>query len=91
MQKPRRFKSLKDRLALYAKEVREKAANLPPGAERDVLLKKARQADDASAANDWANTQGQRPSSFTKRDNQSSADDRPTTGRSPTRDNSKAT
>ena len=70
MHKPRRFKTLKDRLALYAREVREKAASLPPGAEKDVLLKKARQADDASAANDWANTQGQRPSS-PKRNNQS--------------------
>lgn len=91
MQKPRRFKTLKDRLALYAKEVREKAASLPPGVERDVLLKKARQADDASAVNDWANAQGQRPPTFPKRDNQSSADDRQTAGRSPTRDNSETT
>ena len=88
MQKSRRFKTLKDRLALYAREVREKAASLPPGVERDVLLKKARQADDASAANDWANTQGQRPSSLPKRDNQSSPEDRRATG--PSRDTSEA-
>jgi hypothetical protein len=91
MQKPRRFKTLKDRLALYAKEVREKAASLPPGAERDVLLRKARQANDASAANDWANTQGQRTSSLPKRDNQSSAEDRRAPGRSPTPDDSETT
>jgi hypothetical protein len=50
--RPRRqFLSLNDRLALYAKEVRKKAACLPPGTEKDALLEKARQADDASAAN----------------------------------------
>lgn len=45
----RRFLSLPDRLALYAEEMRKKAARLPPGAERDLLLKKARQAAGASA------------------------------------------
>jgi hypothetical protein len=39
---------LKDRLVLYANEVRERAARLPPGIERDALLKKALQADAAA-------------------------------------------
>ncbi len=46
----RQFLSLKDRLALYAKEVRSKAARLPPGIEREALLEKARQADEAATA-----------------------------------------
>jgi hypothetical protein len=42
---------LRDRLVLFAKDTRERAAGLPPGIERDELLRKARQADTAS--NDW--------------------------------------
>lgn len=52
----RRFKqttSLRDRLASFAKEAREKASQLPLGPERDDLLKKARQADTASHLEDW--------------------------------------
>jgi hypothetical protein len=56
----RRFLSLKDRLALYAEEVRKKAAHLPPGTERELLLKKANQAASASAVDDSADAQGQR-------------------------------
>jgi len=61
MQKRRRFKqqlSLQDRLAMWAKDLREQAAALPPGPERDELLKKARQADTASHLEDWANSPG---------------------------------
>jgi hypothetical protein len=50
----RRFLSLKDRLALYAEEMRKKAARLPLGADRDLLLKKASQAAGASAVGDAA-------------------------------------
>jgi hypothetical protein len=60
----RRFKnvlSFPDRLYAWAKEVREKADKLPPGAERDELLKKARQADTASHLDDWANSPGLQP------------------------------
>lgn len=51
MQKRRRFKqstSLQDRLASFAKQVSDQASNLPPGPDRDVLLRKARQAENAS-------------------------------------------
>jgi hypothetical protein len=57
----RRFKqrlSLQDRLSIWANQVREQAAKLPPGVEKDTLLKKARQADTASELNDWANPAG---------------------------------
>jgi hypothetical protein len=40
--------SLKDRLTAFANEAREKALLLPPGIEKDDLLRKARQADTAS-------------------------------------------
>jgi hypothetical protein len=53
-QRAKRFLTLKDRLILYAGEVREKAALLPPGVERDALLERARQADAASGAQEWA-------------------------------------
>jgi hypothetical protein len=39
---------LQDRLASFAKDIRERAASLPPGNERDELLRKAGQADFAS-------------------------------------------
>jgi len=42
---------LRDRLALFAKDTRERAASLPPG---DELLRKAHRADTVSA--DWANS-----------------------------------
>jgi hypothetical protein len=54
MVKRRRFKqqlSLQDRLASFAKTAREVAALLPPGAEKDELLRKASRADTA----DWLN------------------------------------
>jgi hypothetical protein len=59
MQKRRRFKQstlLKEQLTSFAQEARDQVANLSPCAERDVLLKKARQADTASHLEDWANS-----------------------------------
>jgi len=53
--------SLKERLASFAKEVRVKASRLPPGAERDTLLKKASQADTAAHLEEWANSPGLQP------------------------------
>jgi hypothetical protein len=57
----RRFKqniSLQDRLTAWSKEVRDQADQLPPGPERDDLLKRARQADTAAHLDDWANSAG---------------------------------
>ena len=62
--KRRRFKqtlSLQDRLAAWATEVREQADALPPGPERDALLKKVSRADAASHLQDWANSPGLQP------------------------------
>jgi hypothetical protein len=52
MKSRRRFKqnlSLQDRLIAWSKEVREQAALLPPGPDRDVMLKRASQADTSAA------------------------------------------
>ena len=64
MQKRRRYKqtqSFQDRLALFAQDARERAADLPPGAQQDDLLRKARQADTASRLDAWANSTGLQP------------------------------
>ncbi len=60
----RRFKQetpLQTRLAKFAEQMREKAASLVPGPERDDVLRRARQADAASHAEDWANSPGLQP------------------------------
>jgi hypothetical protein len=48
--------SLQDRIIAWAKEVREQAAMLPPGPDRDMLLKKVRQAETALHLENWANS-----------------------------------
>ncbi len=61
MQHRRRFKqqvSLQDRIAEWAASVREEANTLPPGPDRDQLLKKLRQAETAMHLEDWANSPG---------------------------------
>ena len=64
MQKRRRFKqqfTLQDRLAAWSNEVLAHAKNLPPGPERDALMRKARQADVACHLDDWAKSPGLQP------------------------------
>jgi hypothetical protein len=64
MKKRLRFKqtlSLRDRLAAWSEDVRRQANQLPPGLERDLLLRKARQADTASHLDDWINSTGLQP------------------------------
>ena len=52
----RRFKqtlTLEERLAREAKRLRDEAKLLPPGAVREELLRKARQADTGSHMSEW--------------------------------------
>ena len=52
----RRFKQelpFKDRLTAWATAVRDKAALLPPGSQRDELMKKISQADAAAEMERW--------------------------------------
>lgn len=57
---PQSANSLKERLASFAHEVRRKASQLPPGPEKEQMLRKARQADTAAHLDDWANSSGLR-------------------------------
>jgi hypothetical protein len=50
--------SLDERLALEAIHLREKAKTLPPGVERDDLLKKARRLDIATQLDKWLSSPG---------------------------------
>ena len=50
--------SLKHRLASFATDARKKASLLPPGPEKEQMLRKARQADTAAHLDDWVNSSG---------------------------------
>jgi hypothetical protein len=60
----RRFtqaQSLEERLAEEAKRLRAEAKLLPPGAIRDVMIRKARQAETGSHMSEWLSSPGLRP------------------------------
>lgn len=52
---------LEERLEQMAEHCREKASHLPPGPERDALIRKARQAETASHLSEWVTSPGLRP------------------------------
>jgi hypothetical protein len=54
-------KSLATRLAEEAKRLRDEARLLPPGAARDELIRKARQAETGSHVTEWVSSPGLRP------------------------------
>ena len=51
---------LQDRLALHALRLNEEADTLRPGAERDAVIRRARQAETASHLDDWLFSPGLR-------------------------------
>ncbi len=53
--------SLTDRLASFAKNARQRASLLPPGAEQEAMLEKARQAEAALRFSRWADSPGLQP------------------------------
>ena len=60
----RRFKQvlpLKERLLTIAREAKERAATLPPGPERQALLRQARETKIAAELEDWLNSPGLQP------------------------------
>jgi hypothetical protein len=60
----RRFKqlqSLEERLADEAQRLREQARLLPPGAVREEVLRKARQAETGSHISEWLRSPGLQP------------------------------
>jgi hypothetical protein len=52
---------LQDRIASFIREIREKASRLPPGKEKDDLLRRVRLADAASHVSDWVNSPSLQP------------------------------
>lgn len=52
--------SLQDRLTSFAEKARQEASRLPPGAEQEAMIEKARQAEAALRFDDWANSSGLR-------------------------------
>jgi hypothetical protein len=50
--------SLDQRLAEHAKQIKEKAASLPHGKERDDMMRRARQTETASHMNEWLASPG---------------------------------
>jgi len=62
--KRRRFKQttlLDERLTELAERLRKQAQRMPPGAERDRLIRKARQAEIATQLQVWVTSPGLRP------------------------------
>ena len=53
--------SFEARLAEQARKLGEKAKALPPGKERDGLMRRARQADIAAHINEWLTSPGLAP------------------------------
>jgi hypothetical protein len=59
--RPRDERSLKERLAFEAIQLREKAKIMPAGAERDELLRKARRLDVAAQMDNWLSSPELKP------------------------------
>ena len=51
-------KSFDERLADQAERLRKQAKRLPPGIERDDLIRRARQSETASHINEWLTSRG---------------------------------
>lgn len=66
MQTRHRFKqttTLEQRLTEHAERSRAEAKGVPPGIEREKLVRKARQAETALQINAWVDSKGLRPPS----------------------------
>ena len=50
--------SFEERLSNQAQRLREQAKTMPPGVERDDLIRRARQAETASNINAWLTSPG---------------------------------
>jgi hypothetical protein len=50
--------TFEDRLAEQARDLREQAKTMPPGVEREALIRRARQAETASHISDWLSSPG---------------------------------
>ena len=57
----KQIKSLEERLTEQAKRLREEAKLLPPSAEREQLIRRARQAETGSHVSEWLRSPGLQP------------------------------
>ena len=57
----KQISTLEGRLAAEAKRLREEAKLLPPGAVRDEMIRRARQAETASHMSEWLSSPGLQP------------------------------
>jgi hypothetical protein len=57
----KQIKSLEERLTEQAKRLREEAKLLPAGAEREGLIRRARQAERGSHMSEWLRSPGLQP------------------------------
>jgi hypothetical protein len=53
--------TFKEQIAAEKSRLKAQAANLPPGAQKDALLKKIRQLEIASHINEWLSSPGLQP------------------------------
>ena len=53
--------SLRDRIELWTDKLRDQVDLLPPGKQRELLLKKVRTAEAASHLDAWINSRGLQP------------------------------
>nr|WP_249159844.1 hypothetical protein [Bradyrhizobium tropiciagri] len=53
--------TLEERLAKRAADFRNRAQHLPPGVEREALLKRARQAETGAHLTEWLQSPGLQP------------------------------
>jgi hypothetical protein len=54
-------KTFEDRLAEQAQTDKQRAQMMPPGPERDALMRKARQYETAARLNEWISSPGLQP------------------------------
>lgn len=61
----KQVRSLEERLAEQAAKLKEQAASLPAGAEREKLLRRAHLAETGAHLSDWVTSPGLRPPKLT--------------------------
>ncbi|MGF6426924.1 uncharacterized protein (DUF3084 family) [Bradyrhizobium elkanii] len=57
----KQIETLEQRLADRAEEMRERARTMPPGVEKEALLKRARQAETGAHMSEWLRSPGLQP------------------------------
>lgn len=57
----KQVRSLEDRMAEQAARLKDRASQMPPGPERDALLKRARIADTGAHLSQWLSSPGLQP------------------------------